>query len=103
MANPSRLGSGDAFARPGDGQEDETRFANFYIHCRREWHEEWSCTCNDRCPVCNHEIEPYASRDKRDKEPTLHVRADWLPEQGLPEGMLCVQELHGWPCSNAPQ
>ena len=25
------------------------------------WTDNWSATCNDRCPVCNHEIEPYHS------------------------------------------
>jgi hypothetical protein len=24
-----------------------------------EWAMSWSCICDDRCPTCNHEIEPY--------------------------------------------
>lgn len=28
-----------------------------------EWDDEWTCTCNDHCPTCNAEIEPYASDD----------------------------------------
>lgn len=24
-----------------------------------EWVDEWSCACNDKCPECNAEIEPY--------------------------------------------
>jgi hypothetical protein len=26
-----------------------------------EWSSTWSCMCNDKCPVCNLEIEPYQS------------------------------------------
>lgn len=35
------------------------RFRMFYSHCGTEWEDTWSCACNDRCPVCNREIEPY--------------------------------------------
>ena len=28
-----------------------------------EWSDEWSCMCNDRCPVCNHETSPHYSED----------------------------------------
>lgn len=38
-------------------------FRNFYRHCGEEWEDEHSCQCNDRCPVCNAEIEPYKSED----------------------------------------
>jgi len=27
--------------------------------CRTMWSDEWSCACNDRCPKCNAEIEPF--------------------------------------------
>ncbi len=30
--------------------------------CKTEWLDEWSCMCNDRCPKCNAEIEPYESK-----------------------------------------
>jgi len=33
-----------------------------YYHCPDcgyEWEDEWDCVCNDRCPECNSEIEPY--------------------------------------------
>lgn len=33
-----------------------------------EWTDEWSCTCNDKCPRCGAEIEPYQSDDV-DPEP----------------------------------
>lgn len=28
-----------------------------------EWSDTWSCMCNDKCPECNAEIEPYESED----------------------------------------
>ena len=36
-------------------------FRNYYRHeaCDVEWTDEWSCACNDRCPECDAEIEPY--------------------------------------------
>lgn len=40
-------------------------FENFY-HCPlcdTEWSDEWSCMCNDKCPNCNAEIEPFESVD----------------------------------------
>lgn len=27
--------------------------------CGVGWTDEWSCACNDRCPECDAEIEPY--------------------------------------------
>jgi hypothetical protein len=26
------------------------------------WTDEWSCACNDRCPACRSEIEPYFTK-----------------------------------------
>lgn len=31
--------------------------------CDVEWSDKWSCACNDRCPVCNAETEPYDSEE----------------------------------------
>ena len=41
------------------------RFRNYYycVDCDCEWHACWSSTCNDRCPQCNVEIEPFSSED----------------------------------------
>jgi DNA-directed RNA polymerase subunit RPC12/RpoP len=41
------------------------KYTNFYkcSECGTEWQDEWDCTCNDRCPNCNTEIEPYKSED----------------------------------------
>ncbi len=41
------------------------RFRNHY-RCPSdgtEWADQWSCMCNDRCPVCGDEIEPYQSEN----------------------------------------
>ena len=40
-------------------------FENSYecSRCGTEWSDEWSCMCNDKCPNCNAEIEPYDSVD----------------------------------------
>lgn len=29
--------------------------------CGERWEDTWDCSCNDRCPSCNKEIEPYES------------------------------------------
>lgn len=40
-------------------------FQNSYkCDCGEEWEDNWSCACNDRCPSCNKEIEPYESKIK---------------------------------------
>jgi hypothetical protein len=39
-------------------------FINYYqCPCGSGWVGSWSCTCNDRCPTCNTEIEPFRSDD----------------------------------------
>lgn len=39
-------------------------YLNYYrCTCGARWVDLWSCTCNDRCPVCRKEIEPYRSDD----------------------------------------
>ncbi len=39
------------------------RYLNQYRcpYCQTEWEDGWDCGCNDRCPNCNKEIEPYES------------------------------------------
>ena len=46
-----------------------TTYVNYYRHddCPLanepvEWVDMWSCMCNDRCPRCDAEIEPYHSK-----------------------------------------
>jgi len=39
-------------------------YRKFYrCPCGHEWEDEWDCLCNDRCPNCNAEIEPYAHEE----------------------------------------
>lgn len=40
-------------------------FKNKYecSECDTTWTDEWSCTCDDRCPKCNIETEPSSSID----------------------------------------
>jgi hypothetical protein len=43
----------------------EEQFINYY-RCPNdgtEWADVWTCCCNDRCPTCDAEIEPYKSDD----------------------------------------
>ena len=53
-----------AAIRTADG-EVVPRFRNFYRcpNCRIEWQDEWDSMCNDHCPQCDAEIEPYDSED----------------------------------------
>jgi len=40
-------------------------YRNYYRcpKCVTEWEGEWDCMCNDRCPRCGAEIEPYSSEE----------------------------------------
>ena len=50
---------------PDINPEPETWFRNYYRchRCAFDWDNEDDCTCNDRCPRCNAEIEPHESED----------------------------------------
>jgi hypothetical protein len=43
--------------------DDAPQFLNHYRHCGVRWAMVWSCMCNDHCPTCGAEIEPYRSDD----------------------------------------
>jgi hypothetical protein len=79
-----------------ENNETPNGFTNYYVHCRQTWKDTWTAMCNDDCPECGHEIAPYASQDD-DGETTLHVRPDFVPEDGWPEGMSAPADLPGWP------
>lgn len=54
----------DALEVHGVRNLDDAKFLNHYrCPCGAEWSDEWSCMCNDLCPVCDKEIEPYDSED----------------------------------------
>ncbi len=44
-------------------ENSTVRYLNQYRcpYCQTEWEDVWDCGCNDRCPDCNKEIEPFAS------------------------------------------
>lgn len=47
----------------GEGRPKMISYVNYY-RCSREgtqWANAWSSMCNDKCPNCNAEIEPYRS------------------------------------------
>jgi hypothetical protein len=48
-------------------------YTNHYYHCNVQWDDEWDCMCNDGCPFCHHEIEPYAST--QDGHEIIHNQA----------------------------
>jgi len=43
--------------------EELKKYANYYEHCGGIWIDAWNCMCNDRCPACDAEIEPFKSYD----------------------------------------
>lgn len=40
-----------------------TTYRNFYecSECSTRWTDEWDCQCDDRCPICNAQIQPHDS------------------------------------------
>jgi hypothetical protein len=52
------------------GVEYNNAVLNLYRHeeCGTHWADVWDCGCNDRCPKCNAEIEPYFSEPVADIE-----------------------------------
>lgn len=48
-----------------DDQATAEWFENTYecSECGTTWKDEWSCTCDDRCPECNVETVPTSSID----------------------------------------
>ncbi len=43
----------------------EYRYLNHYqCPCGTAWTDNWDCMCNDHCPQCDREIEPYDSEDR---------------------------------------
>lgn len=47
-------------------------WTNHYYHCNTQWDDEWECQCNDECPVCGGEIEPYASTENDTGDLQIH-------------------------------
>jgi rubrerythrin len=57
-------------------QEGTQQFVNRYRcpSCGYAWDDIWDSACNDLCPQCDKEIEPYESKPIRDgdSEPIPH-------------------------------
>lgn len=55
-----------------DSEGNPCTWRNFYS-CRVctseqiDWEDEWSCQCNDNCPNCGAETEPYHSEEIEDE------------------------------------
>lgn len=44
--------------------DESTHWTNHYLcPCGEKWEDRWDSCCNDKCPSCNKEIEPYISDD----------------------------------------
>jgi len=55
----------EAYENDVEGNHDAPKFRMFY-ECPidgAKWTMEYSCTCNDRCPVCDKEIEAKSVED----------------------------------------
>lgn len=64
---------------PYQSKRPDPLFENFYYHCKTEWSDaECDSMHNDRCPVCNKEIEPYRSRENKTGEEIVHADIDAL-------------------------
>jgi hypothetical protein len=88
---------GGAYVEVGGEPNSETHYTNYYVHCKHEWNDQWSCMCNDECPECGTgDIEPYASLENESGETIMHVGPDFIPEDGLPDGMTSAAALEGW-------
>jgi hypothetical protein len=48
-----------------DDNDEVIKYINYYrcTDCNTEWQDEWSCQCDDECPVCATPYSPYMSED----------------------------------------
>ena len=62
-----------------DNQEESILFRNYYCcpYDRATWRDDWCCACNDRCPICRAEIEPYHSEEIDNREIAAYLDAFW--------------------------
>ena len=46
-------------------QDEPIKYINYYRcdDCNTEWQDEWSCQCDDECPICAIPYSPYKSED----------------------------------------
>ena len=72
--------------------------------CGTEWQDEWDCLCNDRCPTCDTECEPYDhakidlnSEDKANQDTIMYgtgiIRMTETGIQSIPFIMLIRKDV----------
>lgn len=55
--------------KPTRATVDQPQFVNCYeCPCGETWNDVWDCACNDKCPKCNKEIEPYKSEETTERK-----------------------------------
>jgi hypothetical protein len=60
------LGSEQVIVKLDPIEKDEPiKYINYYrcTDCNTEWQDEWSCQCDDECPICAVAYSPYMSED----------------------------------------
>lgn len=60
--------------------EDVKLFRNYYYcdTCKESWTDDWSATCDDKCPKCNKAISPAYSYD------IMKLNPEYADKQKLP-------------------
>lgn len=58
-------------------------------HAPIEWEGTWCCACNDKCEVCNAEIEPYEYEElepEPESQASKHADAGYMNDMRFGEG-----------------
>lgn len=68
IGDPDPVGTADAKAGV---------YTNHYLcdNDKTRWDTAWSLMCNDKCPTCRREIEPYASTENASGDEVIHNQA----------------------------
>ena len=83
------MNSNEVNVGQGNKEEMEPSFRNDYqCVCGCEWSDVWSCQCNDRCPKCNREIEPYASEDLTSNDAQPETKRFALADRDVDAGLI---------------
>ena len=61
--DPWEISFDNCKVRFGEPETANVFFLNRYSHCGVEWENTWESSCNDKCPICGKEIEPYQSEE----------------------------------------
>jgi hypothetical protein len=68
---------------------NDRAYTNLYL-CPNDnmlWADDWSCMCNDRCPECNAEIEPFMSRENATATAIVHAGEVLKKAREIPNGI----------------